>query len=255
LPGAGTFSVELTSIAPNAAVQSQQAVSVQGSIGEVADYQVSLDTSRALSQLKVNPRTITLSSALAPARVGVVCRQAITGGGGTAPYQFSITGGRLPPGLTLNPSTGTLSVIPRTPGTFSFVLKATDSSMGTGPFSTTRSFTLTVRQGDAARLVLPTQPSIGLVNVFLPPLQVLVLDQSGNRLSGVVVRLALWPITTVGPAGCSAGSVVQATTVNGVATFSRVAIATRGRYKLLIGVGVADVLSNPFDGVQPGRES
>jgi len=42
--------------------------------------------------------------------------------GGTPPYTFSITAGSLPPGLTLNPSTGTISGIPLAFGTFTFTI-------------------------------------------------------------------------------------------------------------------------------------
>ena len=48
-------------------------------------------------------------------------------GGGTSPYQFSVKTGSLPPGITLNPTTGTLSGSPSTAGTFSFEVLVTDS--------------------------------------------------------------------------------------------------------------------------------
>src|SRR5581483_1342002 len=90
----------------------------------------------------------------------------------------------------------------------------------------------TVAQGNPTRLVFLTQPGSAPVNGWLPPLQVLTLDQFGNRLNGVVVRLALVPLIALGPAGFRAGSVVQAATVNGVATFGRVAITARGVFQL-----------------------
>jgi DNA-binding beta-propeller fold protein YncE len=51
----------------------------------------------------------------------------ITAAGGTAPYTFSLASGTLPPGLSLA-SSGVLSGKPTTAGTFSFVVKAKDSS-------------------------------------------------------------------------------------------------------------------------------
>ena len=47
--------------------------------------------------------------------------------GGLPPYSFSITGS-LPPGLTLNPSTGEIGGTPNTPGTFSFAPEMMDAS-------------------------------------------------------------------------------------------------------------------------------
>ncbi len=48
-------------------------------------------------------------------------------GGGNSPYHFSVNTGVLPPGISLNPTTGTLSGTPRTAGTYSFEVMVTDS--------------------------------------------------------------------------------------------------------------------------------
>jgi hypothetical protein len=53
---------------------------------------------------------------------------AATGGAGGFTYAVSPTGGRLPPGLTLNSATGILSGTPTTPGTYTFTVTATDAS-------------------------------------------------------------------------------------------------------------------------------
>jgi hypothetical protein len=50
---------------------------------------------------------------------------AVSGGG--SPYYFSVKTGSLPPGISLNPATGTLSGTPTTAGKFSFEVIATDS--------------------------------------------------------------------------------------------------------------------------------
>ena len=47
--------------------------------------------------------------------------------GGSSPYQFSVKAGTLPPGINLNPATGTISGKPSTAGTFSFEVIVTDS--------------------------------------------------------------------------------------------------------------------------------
>ena len=51
----------------------------------------------------------------------------ITATGGTAPYTYSVVG-TLPPGLTLNTTTGAITGAPTVPGDFSFEVAATDSS-------------------------------------------------------------------------------------------------------------------------------
>ncbi|HET6655188.1 MAG TPA: putative Ig domain-containing protein [Gammaproteobacteria bacterium] len=70
--------------------------------------------------------------------------QTFTASGGTEPYSYAITAGSLPAGLALNGSTGVLSGTPTASGTFPFTVTATDSSTGSGPFTGSRSYTLTV---------------------------------------------------------------------------------------------------------------
>lgn len=55
--------------------------------------------------------------------------------GGTSPYTYAVTTGALPPGVALSPSTGALSGTPSAAGSFNFSVTATDSSTGTGPYS------------------------------------------------------------------------------------------------------------------------
>jgi len=134
----------------------------------------------------------------------------------------------------------------RAPGTLGLVGCVTDSSTGTGPFSSGQAFTLAVGQGSPAWLVSLAQLGGAAFIGQLPAFHVWVLDRFGNPLSGVVMRLALVPILTVGLAGFGAGSVVQAMAVNSVATFGRVAIRTLGRYELPAFAGLVGALSNPL---------
>jgi hypothetical protein len=202
------------------------------------------------------PLTITVAvdaTPLQPARVGDRFSQALAVGGHPGPRQFSITSGALPPGLALNPNTGLLAGIPRKPGTFHFVVTVTDSSTATGPYSAARGFTLAVQQGRPARLVFLTQPGRAPSGGWLPPIQLLVLDDFGNRLSGVVVRLALVPIVTERQASPVQGSVLRTSASNGVAIFDRVAVTTHDRYRLLASVGGIVGFSDPFNVGLDGR--
>ena len=86
------------------------------------------------------------AGALTAATAGVAYTTVTFGAsGGTAPYTFSLASGAVPAGMTFNAAAGTLSGTPTAVGSFSFSVKATDSTTGTGaPFSTTNAYTLTV---------------------------------------------------------------------------------------------------------------
>ncbi|MED5594682.1 putative Ig domain-containing protein [Janthinobacterium sp. P210006] len=69
----------------------------------------------------------------------------LTAAGGTAPYTYSVSSGSLPAGLSLNAATGVLSGTTNVAGSFTFSLKATDSSTGaSAPFSATNSYSVTI---------------------------------------------------------------------------------------------------------------
>lgn len=51
--------------------------------------------------------------------------------GGLAPFTWQLYSGQLPPGLTLNPSTGMISGTARTAGSYTFKVRVTDSSIAT----------------------------------------------------------------------------------------------------------------------------
>lgn len=69
--------------------------------------------------------------------------QQLTGGGGTAPYTFSVDTGPMPPGITLG-STGLISGTPTTAATYPIVVKVTDSSGGGGPYLSLISYTIAI---------------------------------------------------------------------------------------------------------------
>ena len=61
-------------------------------------------------------------------RVGNDYAATLLAHGGTVPYNWSIAGGSLPEGLTLNPNTGAIAGSPASPGVANFTVQVTDSS-------------------------------------------------------------------------------------------------------------------------------
>jgi nitrous oxidase accessory protein NosD len=83
------------------------------------------------------------AGAVANATVGNSYAQTFSATGGTAPYSWSVTSGALPSGLTLNPSTGSVSGTPTTIENASFSLTVTDSAAT--PAVASRAFSLNVQ--------------------------------------------------------------------------------------------------------------
>ena len=96
--------------------------------------------------------------------------------GGSAPYRFTVSQGQLPPGLVLNPQTGSISGVPTQVGTFVFTITVTGESLvtparldpATGPvtgepISATASRTYTVQIAAASSVsvqISPADPSV-----------------------------------------------------------------------------------------------
>ena len=69
-----------------------------------------------------------LANAAPPSgQAGVAYSDALAVTGGTGPFTWAVSGGSLPPGVTLNASTGALSGTPTTSGLYSFTVRVTDS--------------------------------------------------------------------------------------------------------------------------------
>ena len=70
--------------------------------------------------------TITITDSLPDGIEGQSYTGSVSGGGGVAPYTYSVISGALPTGLTLNASTGDVSGTPTVLGTFNFTIRALD---------------------------------------------------------------------------------------------------------------------------------
>ncbi|GAB3346948.1 putative Ig domain-containing protein [Lysobacter tyrosinilyticus] len=166
--------------------------------------------------LTVAAPTISVSpTSLPSATVGAAYSQAITASGGTAPYSFAITAGALPAGMTLA-SNGTLSGTPTSGGTFNFTVTATDSSTGTGPYTGSRAYSLTVNA-----------PTISLAPTTLPAATVASAYSQSITASGGTAPYTYAVTAGALPAGLSLSSagVLSGTPTSG-GTFNFTVTAT-----------------------------
>jgi large repetitive protein len=82
------------------------------------------------------------TSSLPNGRRGSFYNQPVSATGGSTPYTWSISSGNLPPGLTLNSTTGTISGTPTSSSTYTFTVRVTDSA---NPTPNTDTASLSIR--------------------------------------------------------------------------------------------------------------
>ncbi len=132
--GSGTVNY---SVAPNTGVARVSTLTI-------ADQTFTV-TQSGICTVTVNPAT------LINGFVGTAYSQTFTASGGTGPYSFARVTGTLPPGLTLNPTTGLLSGTPTTQGAYTFTVEATASNGCKG----TRDYTVTISGSGLQFFTLP----------------------------------------------------------------------------------------------------
>ena len=85
--------------------------------------------------------SITTPTPLTAGIIGTAYSRPLAGSGGAQPYSWAVVAGQLPPGITLNATTGVLSGTPTTIGTSSFTIQMTESgNMGIA----SKAFTLAI---------------------------------------------------------------------------------------------------------------
>ena len=83
--------------------------------------------------LTIGAPTIAVVPATLPnGNAGTAYNQTVTASGGASPYSYAITAGALPPGVTLNTTTGAITGTPTATGAFNFTVTATDGGSFTG---------------------------------------------------------------------------------------------------------------------------
>ncbi len=93
---------------------------------KVTDSGTPQQSATASLSITVNPPLAITTTTLSNGVVSSAYNQSLAATGGIAPYTWSYTG-NLPPGLSLNTSTGAITGTATTAGTFNFTAKVTDS--------------------------------------------------------------------------------------------------------------------------------
>ena len=168
------------------------------------------------------------SPALAGGEVGVAYRATPAVSGGTGPYTWSVTGGSLPAGLTLNTSTGVVTGTPTTAGASTFTLTATDAVGGTA----TQSESVTVRGIPTVTSATLAGGEVGVAYTATPTASGGTAPYTwsvtgGSLPAGLTLNASTGAVTGTPTAnGTSAFTLVATDSVGGVATQSESVVVT-----------------------------
>ena len=158
--GAAPYSWAITSgNLPNGVTLGASTGVISGTPTQTGSFQIGVqvvDSSSATATATfsiaiANGLVISTAPVLPSATVGVAYQLPLGAAGGTAPYQWSITTGTLPAGLTFN-AAGQISGTPTAAGTFTFTAQAADSAS----HQVSKAFTLSV----AGALTITSAPSL-----------------------------------------------------------------------------------------------
>lgn len=106
------------------------------------------------------PTPVTITTASLPAgTVGNAYAATLAASGGTAPYKWSLTGGSLPSGLSLNAASGAITGTPSSPASqLALTLQVTDSSSSAQ--TVTARFSLTISPGAISIAISPDRAGL-----------------------------------------------------------------------------------------------
>jgi hypothetical protein len=160
-----SWSVLSGTIPPGMALGAQDGT-LSGTPTQLGSYDLTIQVKDALQQtaqasgtLTVAPPSLAIGDSLRsslPANASFSGNLYVTGG--TPPYTWSIQSGSLPPGLSLNASSGTISGTPDAIGNYQFAIQVTDSS--TPAQSVFRPYTIQVTAGKGRNDSIPRATSI-----------------------------------------------------------------------------------------------
>ncbi len=198
----------------------------------------------ATASVTVTGLAITTTS-LNAGQVGTAYSQTLAATGGTAPYNWSITSGALPSGLTLNAASGQIIGTPSTTAAnLPLTVHVIDSS--SPALGANASLTITIASGSPPASITTTggtPQSAAIGTAFGTLLTASVRDASNNPVGGATVTFTA-PLT--GASGSFAGGVNTAVTnASGVATSALfIANGTTGAYTVSAAVGTVATKAN-----------
>lgn len=142
LGGPGNPKARLTQVAVEVLARTSGTLASNARLTQIALESLSSGNPHArLTQIAVEvltlyppPPALTVSPP-PTATTGTAYSGSVTVSGGTAPYTYAITSGPLPPGLSLNSSTGAITGTPTAPGSYPYTVTVTDSFGMTGSAS------------------------------------------------------------------------------------------------------------------------
>ena len=227
-----TPSTGLLSGTPTVAGTSQITVRASDSDGLTARQSLGLTIDSAIS--------ITTASPLPTGTVAASYAQTFAATGGSGQYNWSVSSGGLPAGLTLSAASGQLSGTPTVSGTPSFTITAMDTNQATA----SKAFTMTI---DPA-LTIATAPQLPAGTLGLPYSQTLTATGGSGQYKWSVSTGSLPPgISLTASTGMIGGTPTTAVVDNLriQVTDSNQATATKG-FSLTIDPAIAITTSSPL---------
>ena len=132
------------------------------------------------SQSNATPNNLILHGNFPAGTVSESYNAVLAVGGGRSPYHFSVKTGALPPGISLNPATGSFSGKPTSVGTFSFEVIVTDSpNLDQGH----KAFAINVSSGSSSVVKVSVSPASA--NLVSNQKQQFTATVSGTSNTGV----------------------------------------------------------------------
>lgn len=162
---------------------------IQGTPVEPGDYSITFRATDAVNATAEKTLVLNIrngfritTDTLPPANINVAYSATLQTAGARTPVAWSIKGGEMPPGLTLDPASGTITGRAATLGEFAFTIRATDAIF----LEATRDLKITVR--DVLRLTPATLPTADVNAAYQQKIS--ALDAQGaltwSLLSGIV---------------------------------------------------------------------
>lgn len=134
---------------------------------------------------------VALTCPSVPARVGLPYGDTFAANGGVSPYSFALSGGSLPPGLSLNAATGAISGTPTAAGVYTFTGRVTDSVAPTSE-TATASCSITVSPPLAQLTVNPNNIFFGELRIFSLKINTVTVVNTGT-LPVAITNVAIVP--------------------------------------------------------------